>query len=90
MPEGAPQVFRPPASATRGNPPDRRGYNFDGCAPETLLARMSVKDGRLVLPDGMSYRVLVLPERDDDDAGAAAQGQGTGRGRRDGRSARRR
>jgi len=23
---------------------------------------MSVKDGRLVLPDGRSYRVLVLPE----------------------------
>ena len=23
---------------------------------------MSVKDGRLVLPDGMSYRVLVLPD----------------------------
>ncbi len=62
--EGAPHVFRPPASATRGNPPDRLGYNFDGCAPETLLERMSVKDGRLVLPDGMSYRVLVLPKFD--------------------------
>jgi len=62
--EGAPQVFRAPASSTRGDPPDRLGYNFDGCAPETLLARMSVKDGRLVLPDGMSYQVLVLPERE--------------------------
>ncbi len=61
--EGAPQVFRPPASAIRGNPPDRLGYNFDGCAPETLLERMSVKAGKLTLPDGMSYRVLVLPER---------------------------
>lgn len=61
-PEGAPHVFHPPASATRGHPPDRLGYNFDGCAPETLLTRMSVKDGRLVLPDGMSYRLLVLPE----------------------------
>ena len=29
-PEGAPHVFRPPASATTGDPPDRRGYNFDG------------------------------------------------------------
>ncbi|MCX6907436.1 MAG: glycosyl hydrolase, partial [Verrucomicrobia bacterium] len=62
--EGAPHVFRAPASATRCNPPDRLGYNFDGIAPETLLARVSVKDGRLMLPDGMSYRVLVLPERD--------------------------
>jgi len=62
--EGAPQVFRAPASATRGTPPDRLGYNFDGCAPETLLARVTVEDGRLVLPDGMSYRILVLPERE--------------------------
>ena len=62
--EGAPHVFRAPASATRGDPPDRLGYNFDACAPETLLARVAVEDGRLVLPDGMSYRVLVLPERE--------------------------
>ncbi len=62
--EGAPQVFRPPSSAIPGNPPERPGYNFDGCAPEVLLAGMSVADGRLVLPGGMSYRVLVLPERE--------------------------
>lgn len=61
--EGAPHIFQPPSSATRGKPPARRGYNFDGCAPETLLSRMSVKDGQFVLPDGMSYRLLVLPER---------------------------
>jgi hypothetical protein len=60
--EGAPHVFRPPAGATRGNPPDRLGYNFDACAPETLLTRASVRKGQIVLPDGMSYRVLVLPE----------------------------
>ncbi len=62
--EGAPHVFRPPQSALTGPQPipDRRGYNFDGCAPETLIADMTVRDGRLVLPDGMSYRVLVLPE----------------------------
>ena len=62
-PEGAPHVFRPPQSALEGDPlmPDRRGYNFDGCAPETLLERMSVMDGRLVTPDGASYRLLVLP-----------------------------
>jgi len=62
--EGAPQVFRAPASALRGSPPDRPGWNFDACAPETLIADMSVKNGRLVLPDGMSYAVLVLPERE--------------------------
>ena len=63
-PEGAPHVFRPPPTAFGGtkNLPDRRGYNFDGCDPQTLLGRVTVRDGRLVLPDGMSYRVLVLPE----------------------------
>jgi hypothetical protein len=62
--EGAPHVFRPPTSATQGRQPmpDRRGYNFDGCAPDALLSRADVKDGRIVFPDGMSYRLLVLPE----------------------------
>ena len=38
------------------------GYDHDNCNSEVLLTRMSVRDGRIVLPDGMSYRVLVLPE----------------------------
>jgi hypothetical protein len=63
-PEGAPHVFRPPNSATRGDPPDRLGYNFDGCAPEALMDHAGVSDGRLVFPGGMSYRVLVLPRFD--------------------------
>ncbi|MCU0787790.1 MAG: glycoside hydrolase [Verrucomicrobia bacterium] len=36
------------------------GYDYDVVTEEVLLTRMSVKDGRLVLPDGMSYRVLVV------------------------------
>ncbi len=63
-PEGAPNVFRPPSSALQSQLPDRRGYNFDGCAPEALIGRASVKDGRIVFPDGMSYRLLVLPRFD--------------------------
>lgn len=63
LPEGAPQVFRPPKDATRGTPPDRPGYNFDGIAPEVLCEQMQVDDGQLILPQGMAYRVLVLPER---------------------------
>lgn len=59
--EGAPRVFLAPPSALQDGFPDRRGYNFDACAPDTLLARASVRDGRIVFPDGMSYRVLVLP-----------------------------
>jgi alpha-L-rhamnosidase len=39
-----------------------KGYDYDVCNAEVLLTRLSVKDGRIVLPDGMSYRVLVLPE----------------------------
>ncbi|MBK9138564.1 MAG: hypothetical protein IPM17_07365 [Verrucomicrobia bacterium] len=62
--EGAPLVFQPPPSATRGHPPDRLGYHFDACPPEVLLAQASVRDGRIVFPSGMSYRVLVLPWRD--------------------------
>jgi hypothetical protein len=38
------------------------GYDHDNCNSEVLLTRMSVRDGRIVLPDGMSYRALVLPD----------------------------
>lgn len=61
-PEGAPQVFRAPASAFEGTEvlPDKRGYAFDGCSP-LLLRNAGVKNGRIVFPGGASYRVLVLP-----------------------------
>ena len=36
------------------------GYDCDYANPDVLLTRMSVRDGRIVLPDGMSYRLLVL------------------------------
>jgi hypothetical protein len=62
--EGAPHVFRPPASAVTGTPPDHSGYNFDGCAPETLLERASVKNGNIIFPGGTTYRILVLPARE--------------------------
>lgn len=39
------------------------GYDYDEC-PAELAAAMTVKDGLVVLPSGMSYRVLVLPEQD--------------------------
>ena len=59
--EGAPRHFQVPAEAgVRGN--TRPGYNFDGCTPEVVLTRMTVKNGRLTLPDGMNYRVLSLPD----------------------------
>jgi hypothetical protein len=39
------------------------GYDHDNCNSEVLLTRMIVRDGRIVLPDGMNYRVLVLPDQ---------------------------
>jgi len=39
------------------------GYDYDVCNTEILLTRLSVRDGRIVLPDGMSYRLMVLPDR---------------------------
>jgi len=41
--------------------PRPEGFAGDACGERAFLARMSVQDGRLVLPDGMTYRVLVLP-----------------------------
>lgn len=63
MPEGAPNVFQPPASAFSGSAtmPDRRGYNFDGCSAQALIKLASVRKGRVVFPSGASYRILILP-----------------------------
>ncbi|MEI7901504.1 MAG: glycosyl hydrolase [bacterium] len=38
------------------------GYDYDVCNTEIMLTRLAIKEGRIVLPDGMSYRVLALPE----------------------------
>lgn len=43
------------------NPAPPEGYDYDGCNAEVVLTRMGVHKDRLVLPDGMSYRFLVLP-----------------------------
>ena len=56
-PEGAPNVFQ-------GPDPAPKGFKYDGCTPEALLTRVSVEDGQLVLPGGMRYRMLVLPQAD--------------------------
>jgi hypothetical protein len=53
QPEASPQEFQPHK---------RGGYDYDTCTAEVVLTRMAVKNGRFVLPDGLSYRLLVLPE----------------------------
>jgi hypothetical protein len=57
--EGAP-VAVPYWEKVKPEPPE--GYAYDYLNAEVLLTRLSVENGRLVLPDGMSYRVLVLPD----------------------------
>ncbi|MDA8376444.1 MAG: glycosyl hydrolase [Planctomycetia bacterium] len=59
--EGAPQEFATLDNGP-GNPPRRPGYNYDFCPAEVVLKDMEYKNGMLVLPGGMKYRVLVLPD----------------------------
>jgi hypothetical protein len=54
--------LQPEASPQEYKWHERSGYDYDDCTAEVVLTRMTVKNGRLVLPDGMSYRVLVLPD----------------------------
>ncbi len=61
--EGAPST--PPIWASGTVPTPADGFDYDFVNADVLLNRMSVSDdGRIVLPDGMSYRMLVLPETD--------------------------
>ena len=63
LPEGAPSSQPFWGAGLQPAPPD--GYNYDCINTDVLLNRLSVgPDGRMVLPDGMSYRVLVLPQID--------------------------
>ncbi|HBB92774.1 MAG TPA: hypothetical protein DC042_13940 [Bacteroidales bacterium] len=41
-----------------------KGYDYDVVNSDVILNRMSFDDGRLRLPDGMSYRVLVLQDQE--------------------------
>lgn len=43
------------------NPPLPDGCEFDGINAEVITKRLSVKNGLLTLPNGISYRYLVLP-----------------------------
>lgn len=38
-----------------------KGYSYDYINAEVILDRVTVKDGKFTLPDGMAYRVMVLP-----------------------------
>jgi len=51
----------PKMTGTR-DPELPQGYSYDYINAEVILERLSVENGRFVLPDGMSYSILVLPE----------------------------
>jgi hypothetical protein len=38
------------------------GYDYDVVNSEVILELMSVKNGKLTLPDGMQYKLMVLPD----------------------------
>jgi len=61
--EGAPSSQPFWGAGLQPQPP--QGYDYDTINTDALLNRVTVSaDGRMVLPDGMSYRVLVLPQID--------------------------
>ena len=41
------------------------GYDFDVINTDVLMNRMQVSQGKLVLPDGLNYKLLVIPDRKD-------------------------
>ena len=47
------------------NPGDMTGYDFDYMNAEIITGDLNVENGKLVLPSGQSYRVLLLPDRAD-------------------------
>ena len=44
------------------HPTPGKGYDYDLSNSDVLLARMNVKEGRIVLLDDMSYRVLIVQQ----------------------------
>jgi hypothetical protein len=47
------------------NPGDLEGYDYDYMNADIITTTLSVEDGKLILPSGISYRVLLLPDRLD-------------------------
>jgi hypothetical protein len=44
------------------NAPFPQGYKYDYCNPDVLLHRLSVRDGKIVTPENIGYRVMWLPD----------------------------
>jgi hypothetical protein len=48
---------------TQLQPPLPNGYDYDTIGDWAILNRIKIVDGRIVLPEGTSYRLLVLPAK---------------------------
>jgi hypothetical protein len=44
------------------DPPLPKGYSYDYINGDVINQRLTVKDGKLVLPNGIAYSILVLPK----------------------------
>lgn len=53
---------RSPESAQYTRPQMPPGYKYDLVNAEVLRTRVTINDGRIVLPEGTSYRLLVVPD----------------------------
>jgi hypothetical protein len=51
----------------RVDPALGHGYDYDAINADALLRRVQVRNGKLVLPEGTSYEILTLPDREDID-----------------------
>lgn len=66
--KGAPMIERPYSIFNSANTFDPanwtdalRGYKYDAINKDALIRLAKVEDGRIVLPGGVSYKVLVIP-----------------------------
>ncbi len=50
-----------PKMAGQTKPELPKGHDYDFINAEVIMNRLSVSNGRFILPDGMSYRLLVIP-----------------------------
>lgn len=41
------------------------GFDFDAFTTDALLTRMDARDGKITLPDGVSYKMMILPQNGD-------------------------
>ncbi len=47
------------------NPGELPGYDYDYINADIITSSLTAENGKLVLPGGQSYRVMLLPDRDD-------------------------